>query len=470
MDVKAARELHARIVSVPMLVARFAVAGIVMTAVLAALIAILSRQAGTEQAVQSAEEVTWISATGIAEPQLTDAVIAREPAALARFHEVIDADVVRGSLVRVKVWTADGAVVYSDASDLIGETFDLDADELEALRTGSTDSEISDLEEPENRFERPFDKLLEVYVGIRSTSGQPLLFEAYFEYDGVVQAGQSQWRKYAPPVLGGLVLLQLVQIPVAWSLARRLQRQQLERARLLQMAADASGAERRRIAADLHDGTVQELAGMTFTLDAARLGRTDPERDARLIAETATRLRSCIGELRSLLVDIYPPDLAEEGLPAALHELAAGLERTGVRVQLEVDDESMELPMVCAELVFRSAQEILRNVGEHSGAEEVQILLAHDGDRVSLVVDDDGFGFDADELARQMAAGHLGLRSLASLVEDAGGAVTVRSAPDQGTRIELSMPCDPAGTGRRPRQRADHPTRPMSGAGLGGQP
>jgi len=103
-------------------------------------------------------------------------------------------------------------------------------------------------------------------VVLRHRVGQAgtVLFEAYFKYDAVVQAGQAQWRQYAPAALGALVTLELVQIPFAWSMTRRLQQQQREAERLLQHAVDASDAERRRIAADLHDGIVQQLAGSTF--------------------------------------------------------------------------------------------------------------------------------------------------------------------------------------------------------------
>jgi signal transduction histidine kinase len=432
--------LHARPVSVGGLVARFTAAGLVVMVVLAAIIAALSRQAATEQAVDAAREVTWISATGIAEPLLTDGVVAGDPAAVARFHEAMRDHVIQGSLVRVKVWTAQGRVVYADESRLIGRTFALDEDDLAALREGSTDSEISDLDKPENRYERPFEKLLEVYVGVRSTTGRPLLFEAYFRYDAVAQAGQDQWRKYAPPALSGLVVLQLVQIPVAWSLARRLQRQQQDRERLLQLAADSSGTERRRIAADLHDGIVQQLAGATYALDAARLGPADPDRDAALISETSGRLRACVGELRSLLVDIYPPDLAEEGLAGALDELAGRLERNGIRVDLRVDDAAAGMPQATAGVLFRSAQEILRNVASHSSAQHVELTVTVDSSQVTMVVDDDGRGFDENGLAQRAAEGHVGLRGLSDLVTDAGGTVTVWSAPGQGTRIDISVP------------------------------
>ena len=228
-------------VSVRNLMLRFTAAGVVATLLLAAAIALLARQAGTREAITRAREITWVSATGIAEPLLTDALVRGQPAAVAAFHEAMDRVVLQGSLVRVKLWTLDGRVVYASESRLIGSVFVLDAEERSALAEGTMASGVSDLRKPENRFERSFGKLLEVYVGVRSVSGEPLLFEAYFDYAGVARTGQQQWRQYAPPVLGGLLLLQLVQIPAAWSLATRLRRQQEAGERLLRSAVDSSG-------------------------------------------------------------------------------------------------------------------------------------------------------------------------------------------------------------------------------------
>jgi two-component system NarL family sensor kinase len=426
-------------VSVGMLVARFAVAGLVVAAVLAAMIALLARQAGTEQAVESARQVTWVTARGIAEPRLDDKVLAGDPAALAAFHEAMRRYVIQGSLVRVKVWSDDGRIIYSDESRLIGKQFSLDEEEREALAESDTDSEISDLTDPENEFERPFVKLLEVYAGIQSTSGRKVLFEAYFRYDAVALAGRAQWRQYAPPALGALALLQLVQIPFAWSLTRRLQAQHRGQQVLLRHAVNASGAERRRIAADLHDGVVQDLTGLTYELDAARLSATDSERDTDLIRRTATQLRRTTGDLRTLLVDIYPPDLAEVGLSAALDDLAGRLENAGMHVHLDIA-EVADLPVEVAAVLFRCAQEILRNVATHSQAQSVQVSATLDAATATLSVDDDGRGFSADVLTSRTASGHVGLRSLGDLVEASGGRLRVRSAPGQGTRVDVVVP------------------------------
>jgi signal transduction histidine kinase len=421
------------------LLARFTAAGVVVLLSLAGLIAFIARQVGTEQAMESAAQTTWLTAREVVEPRLDSAVINGEFAAGAAFDSAMRRYVVRGPLVRVKLWSADGTIIYSDEPALIGHRFSLSGGEAEALRVQGNDSAVSDLGKPENRFDIPFQKLLEVYVGVRGIDGQPLLFEAYFRYDAVTQAGEAAWTRFAPPSLGALLALELMQIPFAWSLAQRVQRQQRDRQRLLQHAVDASDAERRRIAGDLHDGVVQELTGLNYAMDAARLGQPDEGRRAELISASATRLRSSIGALRSLLVDIYPPNLAEEGLASALAELADGLERNGIDVRLDAEGAE-NLPSATAALLFRTAQEVVRNVAQHSGARSALISVArHDG-KAALVVDDDGRGFDEVELEKQASRGHFGLRSIGDLLVDAGGGLYVRAAPGQGTRVEAEVP------------------------------
>ncbi|MEZ5225737.1 MAG: hypothetical protein R2710_03425 [Acidimicrobiales bacterium] len=106
-----------------------------------------------------------------------------------------------GSLVRVKIWSADGTIVYSDEGRLIGEQFELDDESVELLAAGPSDveaqAEVSDLDEPENKYEERAVKLLEVYLPIYTSTGTPLLFEAYFRYEGVAEAGRRAWLRFA---------------------------------------------------------------------------------------------------------------------------------------------------------------------------------------------------------------------------------------------------------------------------------
>ena len=443
------------------LVARFTAVGLAVLAALIVLMAVAARKAGADQATKAASEIAWVSAKGVVEPRLDARLLAGDRVALHGFDEAARRYVLSGSLVRVKLWDGIGKIIYSDQPELIGTHWTLDDEEKDALEQQRIDAEISDLSRPENRYETGFGKLLECYIPVRAPNGQNLLFEAYFRYNAVSQAGQAAWRQFAPISLGALVALVVLQIPLAWSLARRLQRQQRDREALLRHAVEASDAERRRIAGELHDGVVQQLTGVTYALDAARLGKPDASQQAEVITEAAAELRSGIGALRSLLVDIYPPNLAEEGLGSTLVELAEGLERIGIQVNLDLPDTD-NLPEVTAGLLFRAAQETLRNVATHSGARQVDIKVSVQAGTVRLVIDDDGRGFDGDLLAERSDGGHFGLRALSDLIAGAHGRLVIRSAPAAGTLVEVEVPVDDPGIDRR-RSRG----RP---AGLGSAP
>jgi signal transduction histidine kinase len=298
---------------------------------------------------------------------------------------------------------------------------------------------VSDLTKPENRYEADQGKLLEVYLPIRSPGGQRLLFEAYFRYGAVAESGSRVWRSVAPITLGALIALELVQIPLAWSLASRLRQRQREREGLLRQTVEASEIERRRIASDLHDGVVQDLAGVALSLSAASRSGVD-QTTADLLDHSSAEVRDTIKSLRSLLVEIYPPNLVDEGIESALTDLLAKANTRGITTHLDVDATLVNLPDAVAGLVYRSAQEALRNVLAHAHAANVSIRLASPDSKVVLEVTDDGIGFDGDPKAPDDEGHHFGLRGLSALVNDAGGAVDVRSALGAGTTVRVEVP------------------------------
>jgi signal transduction histidine kinase len=238
------------------------------------------------------------------------------------------------------------------------------------------------------------------------------------------------------------VLRQAVQVPFAWRMARRLRRAQEAEAASLRAAVDASQAERRRIARDVHDGVVQDLAGLAFGLDAARFGGVDGEVPGAA-ARTAAGLRRCLGELRRLLVDLDPPPLPGGGLGPALGVLARGLEREGRDVAMDVEGAD-GLPRPAAALLHRCALEAVRNVSAHSGARRVGITLTTSSAAATLTVADDGVGIDELRRAARTAAGHLGLRAMADLLAEAGGSLAAESVPGRGTRLVATVPLEPA--------------------------
>jgi signal transduction histidine kinase len=421
-------------------VAQFLAAGLIAVLIVGVATAAASRRVGQREAIADARSTTLVRAQSLVEPVVEDGLADGDPAAVQAIADAVQRGVIDDSLVRVKIWTGDGRIVYSDVRALEGSVYPLGEEERDALDTGVIEAEVSDLSRPENRYERPFGKLLEVYLPIRTPNGDRLLFEAYYRYDAVSASGRRIWRSFAPIAIGSLIVLELVQLPLAWSLALRLRHRQREREALLQRAVDASDVERRRIAADLHDGVVQDLAGVTFELAGAARERGVPPTAAAALSRASESVRSTVSSLRSMLLDIYPPDLAELGLTAALQNLAADASTDVLDVRTEVRGDVDAVPVPVAQLLYRAAREAVRNVCAHADAAHAQITAGLDGATVSLEVRDDGVGFDPEVVADRLRQGHVGLRGLRDVVRAAGGDLTVTSSAGAGTVVRVEVP------------------------------
>lgn len=396
----------------------------------------LFHRAGDAEAIRDAKDQTRIAAQGSVEPVLSDGLLRGQPRAIDAVDRVIQERVLSppdNAIARVKIWDSTGRIVYSDKAALIGKHYPLGADERSDFRSGRVTAEVSDLAKPENRFERGMGKLLEVYLPIRTTSGRPLLYETYYRSRFISARASRIFRQFAPVMIGALALLVLIQLPLAWWLARRIQRGQDEREQLLRRAIDASELERRRIARDLHDGVVQDLAAVSYSLSAAAEGAPAPyDRDLRT---AAAETRHGIGQLRTLLVEIYPPELHRAGLSAALSDLLGTAGGRGLRTSLEVDPE-LRLDPDTEALFFRIAQEAVRNAVKHAGAESLSVRVVATDAAARLVVEDDGRGFDPTAVGDE---GHFGLRVLEDLARDAGGELEIDSAPGAGTRVAVEV-------------------------------
>ena len=424
--------------SVRAAVLRFALAGLVAVALVGLFSFFLMRGIGTDQATENASEITRVVGAGVVEPNLTPALLGGDPAAIERFDRLIREDVLSDEIVRVKLWDEDGRIVYSDEPRLIGQKFELGEDERDTLRTGSPDAELSDVSEPENQYERSFGELLEAYSQIRAPNGEPLLFETYTRYSDVTSSGRDLWLAFLPALIISLLLLELIQLPLASSLAKRVRAAHRDRVRLLERAVDASDRERRRIAGDLHDGAVQDLTGVALALEvgARRVEGDDPD-SAKELRTGAARTRASVRSLRSLLVEIYPPSLQRAGLAAALEDMLAPLEARGIATSLDFDPTA-ELDVEREALCFRVAQEAVRNALKHSGADRVAVALQRSEEGVRLTISDDGRGFDPAAAGEE--EGHIGTDLLRDLAAEAGGTIAIDSAPGRGTVVALSLP------------------------------
>jgi signal transduction histidine kinase len=402
---------------------------------------VAARRLAEAEAVNDASTTANLLAETVVQPAATEDLRTSQPAAVAAMDRVIRQHVLGLSLVRVKIWDAEGRIVYSDAPGLIGQHYPLGDEERDVLVHPQVRADVSDLQAPENRLERGRGKLLEVYRPIWTPSGTPLLFETYAPYDTVTARTGQLWKGFAGVTLTSQLLLVVLLIPILLRLLERLKCAQAQREALLRRTVDASTEERRRIAGALHDGVVQDLAAASFTV-AGAAARADSLHqpglavDLRAAEET---VRASIGGLRSLLVDIYPPSLASAGLEAALADLTSSLRSRGTVVVLSVTPKP-GLDSAGERLLFRVAQECLRNIAQHASATTVQVTLEKAEGFTMLEITDDGVGFYADRVLAEPPEGHFGLRVLADVVSDAGAELRVASAPGLGTAWQLRVP------------------------------
>lgn len=413
----------------------FVAAGVVTVTVLLFVLGWFSTRAATDEATLDARNVTNVLAHSVAEPAIPKGMASGEISALDRFDRTTRRHLLVDKIVRIKIWSATGTIIYSDEVRLIGEHFELGPEERQIVLHGGTAADVTDLSEPENRFERGKGQLLEVYTQVRSPEGTPLLFEAYFPYSGVTQRTSQIVSQFRPITIAGLVVFLLLTTPLVWALARRLDRSAADRERLLLAAIEASDIERRRIARDLHDSVVQELAAISFTVSAAARELHDQPEVSDRLETFGARVRNSLRSLRSLLVEIYPPELRKQGLAAALEDLLAPVTASGIDTVLEVADTT-NVSNENTALVWRVAQEAVRNAVRHGRPRRLSVCLTNDDGQVHLEVIDDGTGFDTSAAAPH---GHLGLRSLRDLVAEAGGSLDIRSAPGEGTTVSLRM-------------------------------
>ena len=427
--------------------AQLVVAALVVRAVVAVGGSYASRNVAEREAVTDAATMTDLLATSTIQPALTPELLSDDPAtakaARDALGKVVEGQVLGTSVIRVKIWKPDGTILYSDESRIVGQRFELGDDEIEVLTNHETRAEVSDLSKPENKYENQNSKLLEVYRPVWTKEGQPLLFETYLPYDTVASRTGALWRGFAGITITSLMLLLVLMLPIIWRLLDRVKAVQDQRVALLEHAVDASTAERMRIAATLHDGVVQELAAASFAVSgAAEKAETDGQNDlARMLRGAATAVRGTIGGLRSLLVDIYPPSLATAGLGAVLQDLATTARTRDIAVTVIMPPDGRSgLDADGERLVYRVAQECLRNATKHAAAANVVIELAVAGPDVVLTVTDDGRGFVAQDMLEQPPEGHFGLQVMTDLAARAGARLELASAPGEGTSWRLTVP------------------------------
>ena len=376
-------------------------------------------------------------ASGVVGPLVTGALRAGDRTAMAELDRAVRNRMSDGSMYLVKVWTPDQRILYSDQSDLVGTRLRMDPADVALFGTTTASARITDVGQGEPSTSGVRGDAVEVSAGFFGADGQPLVFQAHLPADQVHADARLLHQQLLPLTLGSMLLLLLLLLPLAVSLARRVERSQRERNRMLRTSISASDNERRRIAGELHDTIIQDLAGLSYTLHAVAQGLPDTAENAQtrqLTSAAATIVRRDVESLRGLLADIYPPELADGQLVPMIALLLETTSRTGLSTNLRAP-QYLDVPLDTAVLVYRVVREALRNTVKHAQARSVTVDLSLHNGLVTAVITDDGVGIRAEA-----QAGHLGLRLLTDTVADAGGTFVVSSAAGEGVQLSASVP------------------------------
>jgi signal transduction histidine kinase len=209
----------------------------------------------------------------------------------------------------------------------------------------------------------------------------------------------------------------------------------------LRRGIEASESERTRWARELHDETLQQLAGLRVLLSGARRSG-EADRMSGAIENALEQITTAIGDLRSLITELRPAALDELGAKPALESLVSRFtQQTDLEIELFIDlahenggAEARHVPEI-ESTIYRLVQEALNNIVKHAGATRVEVRVADGGGDVEVTVRDNGNGFDTQQ--RSSGFGLMGMRERLALVS---GSLEIESSPGSGTVVRAEIP------------------------------
>ncbi|MGD2253137.1 MAG: sensor histidine kinase [Anaerolineales bacterium] len=229
------------------------------------------------------------------------------------------------------------------------------------------------------------------------------------------------------------------------SMLGRLERRRRQLRALSERVIDAHEEERRRIARGLHDDTAQALSMLIIHLE--RLEEDIPEQHHEIrngLAQAVELVSRALEDLRKIVFDLRPVMLDDLGMVPAIRWFARSkLEEQGIELEFDLPDDHLRLLPHLEIKLFRISQEAVNNIVSHAQATKVKIGLLREAERICLMVEDNGKGFDvaqaASEAIGRKRLGLLGIEEQADLV---GGEAGIESSPNKGTKITVTVPLE----------------------------
>jgi signal transduction histidine kinase len=221
------------------------------------------------------------------------------------------------------------------------------------------------------------------------------------------------------------------------------------RAGVRQYVADITNSqeeERKRIARELHDDTVQSLIAIGQRIELIKGNLDDPADTRNRLTELRTMVTGAIASIRQFSRDLRPLALEDLGLEAAMQYLVNQLAQSeGIEINLKIDGDTEGVSNNMEVAIYRILQETLNNVKRHAGATEVNVTARFGRTNVRLMVEDNGQGFEVPEAITDLASdGSFGVMGLQERAQLFGGEVVVKSIPGRGTIMRMVMPRHPS--------------------------
>jgi len=371
-------------------------------------------------------------------------------------------------VVRFKLWSPDGEVLYSSDPTQIGQRFPVTPSLAVAFR-GQSHAHTSDPQDLDDSLERnSFPRLLEVYVPVRSGGQGAVVAVAEFYHSMATiekEVEAAQQRAWLLVALGGSIVFALLYSRVRRGsdliaaqqrdlrdqlrqLRAALEENQIMRDRLADAGARATALNEQfllRIGADLHDGPAQNLAFALLRYDemaqaCRRCSRPEgdfpPEGSAIRDA-----MRASLEELRAIATGLGVPGIAELPLEDTVNRVLRDCQKKWPgEIEVDVAEDLGDASLATKITVYRLLQESMANSRRYANASRPKVSVQRSGDYILVEVSDQGAGFDPQAA---LASGRLGLPLMRERVRVLGGDLDVVSAPGQGTTIRARLPVDP---------------------------